>query len=179
MASAIATAKPGVIVVTGCTAGLGFHCASSLATKYQKSSAIVKIVFACRNVSAARSAADKISKSTGYSRENIIVLDEGCDLSEMKQVRIFAAALKKWLALENETIKILINNAGVGGSPDFRKTSENHDAIFATNHLGHFLLTLLLLPYITERIVNVSSEVSANIYCVMYFHNEVHLVVGA
>jgi NAD(P)-dependent dehydrogenase (short-subunit alcohol dehydrogenase family) len=53
----------------------------------------------------------------------------------------------------------LVNNAGIGGSPTYSKNAAGHEMIFATNHLGHSLLTLLLMPFITDRIINVSSEV--------------------
>jgi NAD(P)-dependent dehydrogenase (short-subunit alcohol dehydrogenase family) len=53
----------------------------------------------------------------------------------------------------------LINNAGIGGNVLFKKNSLDYDLIAVTNHIGHFLLTILLLPFIDERIINVSSEV--------------------
>ena len=53
----------------------------------------------------------------------------------------------------------MINNAGIGGNAIFKKNSLGYDLIWASNYLGHFLLTLLLLPCIDERIINVSSEV--------------------
>ena len=64
----------------------------------------------------------------------------------------------------NETepkIHILINNAGVMMCP-YKKTDDGYEMQFQTNHLGHFLLTLLLLPKIKNsapgcRIINVSS----------------------
>ena len=77
-------------------------------------------------------------------------------------MRAFTSALITWLqASDGDTrkIRVLINNAGLGANTEFRKNKAGDDAIFTANHLGHFLLTLLLLPHISERIVNVSSEV--------------------
>jgi NAD(P)-dependent dehydrogenase (short-subunit alcohol dehydrogenase family) len=56
-------------------------------------------------------------------------------------------------------LSALVNNAGIGGSSKYSKNAQGHEMTFATNHLGHFLLTILLLPSITGCIINVSSEV--------------------
>ena len=57
-------------------------------------------------------------------------------------------------------IDILINNAGIMGCP-FSRTADGHEMHFGVNHLGHFLLTNLLLPQMRNkddaRIINVSS----------------------
>lgn len=76
-----------------------------------------------------------------------------------------AAALRGHLASRGQLIRLIINNAGVGGSPTLSFSPQGFESIFATNHLGHFLLTILLLPASTAtgsaslRIINVSSEV--------------------
>ncbi len=56
---------------------------------------------------------------------------------------------------------ILPTPSGVGGSSTYSTNRAGHETIFSTNHLGHFLLTLLLLPALGRgaRIINVSSEV--------------------
>lgn len=158
-----------VIVVTGSTAGLGYHCVEHLARRIaNKSSSKATapedppyngIVMACRNVKSAQIAAQNIAKTSGCLPSKIIVLEDNCNLCELENVRKYAASLIIYLKENNLRIKILINNAGIGGSPNISRNSVGHEAIFATNHLGHFLLTILLLPYIDERIVNVSSEV--------------------
>lgn len=76
------------------------------------------------------------------------------DLANLKSVREFVNEL-------NEThIDILINNAGVF-FPKYCTTDDGFEMHFGTNHLGHFLLTILLLPKLNNakqaRIVNVSS----------------------
>lgn len=79
------------------------------------------------------------------------------DLSSLKSVRDCA----KNLLTKEATIHILVNNAGVAMIP-YEKTKDGIEMTFQTNHLSHFLLTLLLLPKMQSsspgcRIVNVSS----------------------
>ena len=148
-----------VVVITGCTAGLGYHAALHLAVQSNSDQSFRGIVFACRNKKSAVSAAESIAKESKISPEKLIILDESCDLAEVESVRKYAANLIEYLRKHNLRIKTLVNNAGIGGGPTRNLTSAGYEAIFATNHLGHFLLTVLLLPFIDERIINVSSEV--------------------
>ena len=144
-----------IVVVTGSNAGLGYHCVQALAN----SATVNTIVMACRNTTEANKAADAIAaaSSIGFKRDNIVVLPEACDLSDLKSVRVYSESLLKWLA--GRKIAALVNNAGIGGGSVHFKNAVGHDKIFSTNHLGHFLLSVLMLPSISERIVNVSSEV--------------------
>jgi NAD(P)-dependent dehydrogenase (short-subunit alcohol dehydrogenase family) len=72
-------------------------------------------------------------------------------------VREFAARMNKSL----KKIDLLINNAGVMMCPNWR-TKQGFEMQFGTNHLGHFLLTNLLIDLLkkpkTSRIINVSSR---------------------
>ena len=144
-----------IVVVTGANLGLGYWCAQGLVD----SNKVGFVVMACRNISLAEKAADSIAyaSTNKFSRENIIVLPEPCDLCDISSVRKFAAALKVWLS--GRKIYALVNNAGIGGFTDYVKNALGHDKTFATNHLGHFLLSILLLPCITDRIINVGSGV--------------------
>lgn len=158
-----------IIVITGCTNGLGFHAVSTL---YANTKATV--ILACRNAALAEQAAASIKappssltsfipcanrEATLESKGDLVVLPEPLDLADLASVRKYVSALKEWLG--NRKITSLVNNAGIGGSPQFKQSEQGYEAIFATNHLGHFLLTLLCLPLLAEgaRIVNVSSEV--------------------
>ena len=144
-----------IVVVTGANTGLGYHCAASLS----KMPSVATIVLACRNTKAANKVADDIAAMSGgkFKREDIIVFSEPCNLSSLQSVRAYAAVLNKWL--NGRKITALVNNAGIGGSDAFNKNDDGNDMVFTTNHLGHFLLSILLLPNISERVVNVSSEV--------------------
>lgn len=72
------------------------------------------------------------------------------DLASLDSIRSFAAA---W----TEPIDLLINNAGIS-VPDLRRTADGFELQLGTNHLGPYALTNLLLPYITGRVVSLSSQ---------------------
>jgi NAD(P)-dependent dehydrogenase (short-subunit alcohol dehydrogenase family) len=71
------------------------------------------------------------------------------DLADLSSVRAFAAG---W----SGDLDVLINNAGIMAVPQ-GTTADGFEQQFGTNHLGHFALTNLLLPHITDRVVTVSS----------------------
>jgi NAD(P)-dependent dehydrogenase (short-subunit alcohol dehydrogenase family) len=71
------------------------------------------------------------------------------DLADLASVRAFA---DEW----DGDIDVLINNAGVMAVPE-RRTADGFELQIGTNHLGHFALTNLLLPHVTDRVVSVAS----------------------
>jgi NAD(P)-dependent dehydrogenase (short-subunit alcohol dehydrogenase family) len=71
------------------------------------------------------------------------------DLADLASVRAFAEGV-------SEDVDVLVNNAGVMNIPQAR-TRDGFEMQFGTNHLGHFALTNLLLPRITDRVVTISS----------------------
>ncbi|MDH3201111.1 MAG: SDR family NAD(P)-dependent oxidoreductase [Myxococcales bacterium] len=131
------------VVVTGATSGLG-KCTS---TELSRLGATVVLVG--RNREKTEGVAKEIAKQTG----NTTVRVELADLSLMAEVRALAERLET-------PIHILVNNAGVL-LPTRTETTEGIETTFATNLLGHFLLTNLLVPKLVAsapaRIVNVSS----------------------
>jgi NAD(P)-dependent dehydrogenase (short-subunit alcohol dehydrogenase family) len=70
------------------------------------------------------------------------------DLQDLSSVREFAEGV--------ETADVLINNAGIMAAP-YALTADGFESQIGTNHLGHFALTNLLLPKLTDRVVTVSS----------------------
>ena len=111
-----------------------------------------RVILACRDTKRAEAACAEIIEKTGNNQVYVLQLD----LASLKSVRAFAAEF-----LEREPrLDILINNAGVMGLSKTRSIDGN-EMHMATNHFGHFLLTLLLLQRLKEskpsRIVNVSS----------------------
>ncbi|KAK4293855.1 hypothetical protein Pmani_033478 [Petrolisthes manimaculis] len=137
------------VVITGCNVGIGKETARALSQRG------AKIIMACRNTKTAEKTALEISNVTG--RELVVMK---LDLASLSSIRAFAADLKK----KESKIHILINNAGVMMCP-FMKTEDGFEMQMGTNHLGHFLLTNLLLPLLSHgqpaRIINVSSLASA------------------
>jgi NAD(P)-dependent dehydrogenase (short-subunit alcohol dehydrogenase family) len=146
-----------IVLVTGCTHGLGMQCVRALASRVSTGAAPSFILLACRNPASAAAVADSIAAETLYPRSSLIVLPEPLDLASLSSVRTYAAAVRTWLA--GRELYSLVNNAGVGGSATLTLTADGFENIFQTNHLGHFLLTLLLLPARPSRIINVASEV--------------------
>ena len=88
----------------------------------------------------AKDAAQEIKQQNGGEIEV-----ERLDLASLKSIRECATRLNKRL----EKVDILINNAGIMVCPDW-KTEDGFDMQFGTNHLGHFLLTELLLPLLRK-----------------------------
>lgn len=135
------------ILVTGANSGIGYEAVLALAR------AGAEVTLICRSQEKAQSAADRIRKDVPHAR-----LEPGVtDLSSLRSVRDFA---ERQLATDRP-IDALINNAGIM-APRKRLVSEDgFELQFATNVLGHFLLTGLLMPLILRasapRIVTVAS----------------------
>jgi NAD(P)-dependent dehydrogenase (short-subunit alcohol dehydrogenase family) len=132
-----------VAVVTGGNSGIGWHCADALAAHG------ARVVLACRDLVRADRAATKLADRHGAD-----VTCAGLDLASMSSVREFA---DKWTG----PIDLLINNAGVMAPPKRGVTSDGYELQFGTNHLGHFVLTGLLLPALLSaadpRVITVAS----------------------
>ncbi|WP_435210255.1 oxidoreductase [Streptomyces sp. bgisy034] len=121
-------------VVTGANSGLGLATVEALA------GAGAHVVLAVRDTGRGESAAATVNGSVEVRR---------LDLADLSSIREFAAAWEGGLDL-------LVNNAGVMNIPEAR-TKDGFEMQFGTNHLGHFALTNLLLPYLTDRVVTLSS----------------------
>jgi len=80
------------------------------------------------------------------------------DLDDLQSVKSFPASFKK---LGLGEISVLMNNAGVMAIPDRQLTKDGFERTFQSNHLGHFVLTAGLFPFLSRNkstIINVSSE---------------------
>ena len=78
------------------------------------------------------------------------------DLGSQKSVRAAAEQVKNRLG-NGVKLDVVINNAAVMAIEKFEKTEDGVEKQFGTNHLGHFLLTNLLIPAGVKRVVNVTS----------------------
>lgn len=135
-------------LVTGANAGVGLETTRQLVRQG------AHVVMACRRVEAGQQAASTMTKEKGSTE--VMPLD----LGDLNSVRAFAAAfLDKYNHLDG-----LINNAGVVNF-SLSRTKDGFEEMFGINHLGHFLLTELLLDLLKSsapsRIVILSSVVHA------------------
>ena len=131
-------------VVTGANSGIGWHVAIELARHG------VHVVLACRDVERGKQAADRIRSRVPAADVEVAELN----LASMESVRAFGSG---WTV----PLDLLINNAGVMAPPKRGRTQDGYELQFGTNHLGHFVLTGLLLPALLAgtgpRVVTVAS----------------------
>lgn len=128
--------KGKIAIVTGCTmGGIGAVTAKILAGK-----AKMQVVAVGRTRSKLDRTIDDIMKE--YPEAQVVPML--CDVSLLSSVRAFAAAFEERFPAANHDLALLVNNAGIMASP-FSLTKEGLESQMATNHLGPFLLTTLLL----------------------------------
>ncbi|GJN34708.1 hypothetical protein PR202_gb23396 [Eleusine coracana subsp. coracana] len=139
-------------IVTGASSGIGAETARTLALRG------AHVVMAVRSLPAAQALRDDVLAQVPEAKVDVMELD----LSSMASVRVFASEF----ITRGLPLNILINNAGVMAIP-FSLSKDGIEMQFATNHVGHFLLTYLLLGTMKKtscesnvegRIVNVLSE---------------------
>ena len=131
-------------VITGSNSGIGFEAARLLSERS------AKVIMACRSINKGEKARDKL-KETCTGGVDLVQID----LSDLSSVRKGADEIRA----RANSIDGLINNAGIMMTPR-EKTVDGFDLQMGTNHLGHFLLTGLLLDKVEAangRIVVLSS----------------------
>jgi NAD(P)-dependent dehydrogenase (short-subunit alcohol dehydrogenase family) len=136
------------IIVTGANSGIGYEAALALAKRG------ANVVLACRSPERSQAAADRVRAAAPKANLELAPLD----LASLRSVRSFA----DWFQRTHERLDVLVNNAGVMAIPR-QVTEDGFEVQLATNHLGHFALTGLLLGRLLasapSRVVNVSSMV--------------------
>ena len=134
-------------VVTGASAGIGLEIARVLADHG------ALVVLACRNAGKAERAAGQIRVRNPAARLEVV----GLDLARQASVRTAAAQI----SARYPRLDLLINNAGVM-EPPYERTEDGFELTLATNHLGHFALTGLVLDRLLatpgSRVVTMSSQ---------------------
>ncbi|QIG43265.1 SDR family NAD(P)-dependent oxidoreductase [Nocardioides anomalus] len=120
-------------VVTGASGGIGLETAKALAARG------AHVVLAVRSLERGRAAAARMSGEVSVGL---------LDVADLASVRAFAETV--------DAVDVLVNNAGVLALP-YGTSPDGVELHLATNHLGHFALTNLLLPRLTDRVVVVGS----------------------
>ncbi len=137
-------------VVTGANTGIGKETARALAQRG------AHVVLACRSEDKTRPVMDELKTQSPRAKLDFVALD----LGDLASVRTCAAELLR----RDHPIHVLLNNAGLASVRG--QTKDGFELAFGTNHLGHYLLTRLLLDRVKRsatpgqpaRIVNVSSH---------------------
>jgi protochlorophyllide reductase len=135
------------VLVTGANSGLGLRTAEALAARG------AHVLLGCRDPGRGEAARSAVAAAaTGPAPEPVAL-----DLADLASVRDAADAV----AGSVDRLDVLVNNAGVMALP-LRRTADGFELQFATNHLGHYALTGLLLPVLLRaegaRVVTVSSN---------------------
>lgn len=135
-----------VAIITGANIGIGYETALALVQKD------VEVILACRNLKKAEEAKQTIINEYTKAKINCMKVD----VSSLRAVREFATQFQK----QYDRLDLLINNAGIMMSP-YKLTEDGFEDQLATNYLGHFALTGLLLPLLNctpgSRVVTLSS----------------------
>jgi retinol dehydrogenase 12 len=135
-----------VAIVTGANTGIGRATALALARQG------AQVLLACRSADKALPVVEEIRRDTGNERVEFVALDLG-DLDSVRQ------CAREFLA-RGLPLHLLINNGGLGGRRGL--TRSGFELAFGVNHVGHFLLTNLLLECLTAsapaRVVTVASR---------------------
>ena len=136
-----------IILVTGATSGIGEVTAHELARRG------AHVIILARNRQKAERTQQEIKASTGNQQVDVVL----ADLSVMQQVRDVAAQVHD----KYPRLDVLVNNAGLMFGAERELSADGYEMTLATNHLGPFLLTSLLLDLLQKspaaRIVNVAS----------------------
>ncbi|KAL7294673.1 hypothetical protein TKK_0011976 [Trichogramma kaykai] len=135
-----------IVIVTGANTGIGKEVVRDLANRE------AKVIMACRDLFKCEQAREEIV----FESKNKYVYCRKCDLASQESIRDFVKQFTK----EFPKLHILINNAGVMRTP-LSYTKEGIELQIGVNHMGHFLLTNLLLDTLKAsapaRVINVSS----------------------
>ena len=139
-----------VAIVTGANSGMGREISLGLA------SLGATLVMVCRDAERGETARAGVQQQTGNRSVELLI----ADLSSQQSIRHLVQEFES----RHDRLHVLINNAGAS-LPRRMETVDGLETILATNHLGPFLLTNLLLPVLTKsapaRIVTVSSGAQA------------------
>lgn len=134
-----------VVIITGANTGIGKATAMELARRG------ARVYLACRSSDRGEAARQEIVKET----DNQEVFSKQLDLGSLQSIRDFARDFQS----QESRLDVLINNAGLTGPK--RLTEDGFESQIGVNHMGHFLLTNLLLDLLQKsapsRVITLSS----------------------
>lgn len=134
------------VVITGASSGIGYETARAFAAKN------AEVVLAIRNMEKGEAVARQLKHENPRAHLKLMKLD----LGDLASIRRFAEEYRQTY----DSLTLLINNAGVM-TPPYQLTKDGFELQFGSNHLGHFALTGLMLPFMagvpSSRIVTLSS----------------------
>eukprot|EP00697_Spironema_sp_BW2_P010991 gnl/Spiro4/26548_TR13217_c0_g1_i2.p1 gnl/Spiro4/26548_TR13217_c0_g1~~gnl/Spiro4/26548_TR13217_c0_g1_i2.p1 ORF type:complete len:306 (+),score=54.52 gnl/Spiro4/26548_TR13217_c0_g1_i2:38-919(+) len=146
--TSLADMRGKTVLITGGNSGIGKAAAQVLARQG------ARVIIACRDMVAGQKAVDEINSTVPRLGEASCLQLNVADVEDVKR---FA----KLFIDSGSPLDILVNNAGINLPGSARTTTpQGAELHFGTNHLGHFALTLLLLPLLNRskgRVVNVAS----------------------
>lgn len=139
--------QPGrIAIVTGANSGIGYEVALAFAKKD------MTVILACRDLKKAEEAKNEILSV--YSQAKVKPMK--VDLASLSEIKQFVSHFRSHF----DKLDLLINNAGIMMSP-YKVTEDGFENQLATNYIGHFALTGLLLPLLTKasgsRVITLSS----------------------
>ncbi|MGE8377255.1 MAG: oxidoreductase [Sphingobacterium sp.] len=120
-----------IILITGANSGLGLQASTVLSSKG------AQVIMTARNLKSGNEAISLIKKKNANAKLDLMQLD----LSDFASIHQFSHEFHK----KYKQLDVLINNAGVMFPAKRELTKQKFEVQFGTNHLGHFLLTSLLL----------------------------------
>lgn len=137
-----------IVIITGANSGIGFETAKALAEQG------AQVVMACRDATRAEAALQSLKLAVPQAQAQLMSLD----LSSFDSIRAFVNDFQS----QFKQLDVLVNNAGLFPMSQ-QMTADGFEMQFGVNHLGHFLLTNLLLPELkaagSARVVNVASMI--------------------
>uniref|UniRef100_A0A1I8J502 Dehydrogenase/reductase SDR family member 13 n=1 Tax=Macrostomum lignano TaxID=282301 RepID=A0A1I8J502_9PLAT len=141
-----------LVLITGASSGIGLAAAREIVRLR-----LARVCIACRRPELGAIVAADIRRELGADETDIFAAEEPLDLASLACVRRFAEAF----CWRHRRLHVLLNNAGIMACPE-ALTEDGFESQLAVNHLGHFLLTRLLLGPLRRangaRVVTVSSK---------------------
>lgn len=135
-----------IVIMTGANSGIGYEATRALAMRG------ATVIMACRSLEKGQAAVEQIQEENPQGQ----VILRQLDLADLNSVQKFAENF----LMEYDRLDVLVNNGGVMATP-YGKTADGFELQFGTNHLGHFMLTGLLIDLLkstpNSRVVTVTS----------------------